>query len=176
MRHLGGGDRPITLTESMNSDPSVPPEVSEYELGRVYFVVSSKHDEAALSIRHYPMRQGLLLPVYPLSAVEDALPLLYEDTARYAAQWPKIMVEDLDRDAKGFSLPGELMPSGIAPMENAPALLAIARDHAPTGSEAEAWLQDAEVRVLWDNIWVLESNTKDFAHEAEVINEHGIDL
>jgi len=39
-----------------------------------------------------------------------------------------------------------------------------------------AGLEDPGVRVLYDDIPIWESNKKDFAHEAEIISGHGIDL
>ncbi len=145
-------------------------------MGRVYFIVSSKHDEATLSIDHYPARERLVLPVHPSSAVEDALPYLDSAARHYAAQWQKIMVLDLDRDARGFSLPREHLPRGIAPSENAEDLLAIAREHVTGAPELEAWLADPNAQVLWENTAIYESNKWEFAHEAEVINEYDIDL
>ncbi len=152
------------------------PNISEYETGRVYFIVSSKHGEATLAIDHYPARQSLLLPVFPSSAVEDALPYLDFAARHYAAQWRKIMVSNLDRDARGFSLPGEHLPRGIAPSENADELLAIARGYVAGAPEGEAWLADPDARVLWENTAIYESNKWQFAHEAEVLNEYDIAL
>ncbi len=151
-------------------------EVTEYELGRVYFIVSSKHDEATLSIEHHPAQQSLLLPVYPSSAVEESLPLLDRATAHYAAQWEKIMVSDLDRDANGFSVPGDHLPRGIAPIENADELLRIARRHVAGTEEGEASLAEPTARVLSDDAHVWPSNIWEFAHEAEILNEHDITL
>jgi hypothetical protein len=156
----------------------VTPEVSDYELSRVYFIVSSKYDEAALTIEHHPHGQVLMLPVYPSSAVDEALPLLDTATAHYASQWEKIMVDDLDRDAKGFSVPGDHLPNGIAPMDRAPELLTIARRHVdhPDAPEGKAWLEADDAKVLWGDAWILPSNKWEFVHEVEVFNEHGIDI
>lgn len=155
----------------------MPESLSEYELTRVYFIVSSKWGEATLSIDHYPARQSVVIPVYPSSAVDEVLPLLRVAAAHYARQWQKIMVPDPEeRDARGFSLPGSHLPSGIAPSNNADKLLAIARKHVEGAPEGEAWLSESTARVLWDDIDIHESNKWEFAHEAEVLNEFEIAL
>jgi hypothetical protein len=153
-------------------EPPVVDRVTEYELGRVYFIVSSKHGEASLAIDHNPARQGLLLPVHPSSSVEEAAHLLYPEVAHYAEQWEKIMVDDLDRGAKGFSVPGDELPRGIAPSENAGALYDLALRHG--GPQFEAWFRQPGSKILWEDVHVNPSNTWQFVHEVESINEHGI--
>lgn len=98
---------------------------------RIYFIVSSKMG-ASLSIDYPRGRQGLMLPVYPTSAVEEALHLLEPAFAHYAAQWPKIMVPDPeDTGADGFWVPSKGMPVRIADMAHADELRTIAARHAP---------------------------------------------
>lgn len=147
----------------------VAEEVSEGELARVYFVVSSKEGEASLSIEHNPARQSLLLPVYPESAVEDALELLYPEVAHYAAQWEKAMVRDLDRDAEGFSVLGDEMPRGIAPVENADALTELARRY--VGPKWRPWLEEPSFSAMHVNREINPGNTCQIAHEVEIINK-----
>ena len=156
---------------------------TEYQLSHVYFIVSSKRGEATLSIDHNPAHQTLVLPVFPSSAVEEALSLLTPEAAHYAAQWKKFMVPDLDRDALGFCVPGDHLPNGIADESKAPELLTIARRHVnPEDSpEGDAWLKDPDlsdpnVNVLWSRSEVFPSNVDDFAHDATLMNEHSIDL
>lgn len=98
--------------------------------------------------------------------------LLHPEVAHYAGQWKKIMVTDLDRDARGFSVSGDELPRGIAPSENADALLDVALRHA--GPEVGASYRQPGSRVLWVGGEVNPNNTWHFAHEVESINEHGI--
>lgn len=156
---------------------------TDYQLSHVYYIVASKRGEATLSIEHNPAGQVLVLPVFPSSAVEEALPLLTPEAAHYAAQWRSFMVQDLDRDALGFCVPGDHLPNGIADESRAAELLAIARGHVdPDDSpEGHAWLSDPElsdpeVKVLRSRSEFYPSNLDDFAHDATLMNEHAIDL
>ena len=153
----------------------IPENVTECELGRVYFVVSSKYDEVDLTVYHNPARQRLILPAYPSSAVEEASLLLNSGAAHYVLQWQKIMVEELHRDARGFSVPGDHLPQGIAPTQNATGLLEIVRKHVVGLPEGEAFLEPG-ARVFFESVTVDNSNLREFAHEAEVFNEYDIEL
>ncbi len=96
----------------------------------VYFLVSSKENNATISVEHPVGRQTLTLPVYPLNAVPEALPLLEPVFAHYVAQWEKIMVPDAgEPDCRGFYLTPADVPNRIADPDNAPALAAIATRH-----------------------------------------------
>jgi hypothetical protein len=101
---------------------------------------------------------------------------MYAEVAHYTEQWQKIMISDLDRDAKGFSVPGEHLPRGLAPSANAESLLEVARRHVTPGSEGEGWLSPPHGQVLISRVTINPSNTWQFAHEVESINEHRITL
>ena len=115
-------------------------------LWRVYFFVShySGGRMAALDVHHRLTRvvpdaggrQELWLPVHPLDAVSEALPLLDPVYAHYAAQWPKIMsdyviVDDEELPGRGFFLEGEDVPEQIADPSHADQLDVVAWKNIP---------------------------------------------
>jgi hypothetical protein len=61
-------------------------------------------------------RQALTLPVRPLDAVAEALPLLHPIYAHYVAQWPKVLPRsDEEKEfGRGFFLEGSVVPEQIA--------------------------------------------------------------
>jgi hypothetical protein len=108
----------------------VPNPISSH--WRVYFILSSKEGTATISVDHRLGNQGLILPVFPMNAVPEALPLLEPAFAHYVAQWEKIMVPDpYDADARGFYIEGNAVPSRIADPSNLPQLSEIVRRHTP---------------------------------------------
>jgi hypothetical protein len=105
--------------------------------------------------------------VHPNSAVEAALPLLSPPARHYAAQWEKMMVEDLDLDAVIVSVDASEVPDGIAPAENGPELYQIALAYV-TGYGRE--LLEYTGRVLRTDFELSPSNTDEFSHEIEVFD------
>jgi hypothetical protein len=83
-------------------------------------------------------RQALWLPVQPLDATVEALPLLDPIFAHYVAQWPKIM-RGLEEEefGRGFFLEGEVLPEQIADPSRADALDVIAWRHIPPATRRE---------------------------------------
>lgn len=122
-------------------------DVTDYERKHVYFCLSSKYQEATLSIDHWEARQSPLLPWYPDSAINEALPLLDECAAHYVREFTREAEIEWHRDATFLTVPASHLPRGIAPGENADQLLAIARRHAG-GPEAKAWMADVHFRAL----------------------------
>jgi hypothetical protein len=62
-------------------------------------------------------RQALTLPVRPLNAVPEALPLLDPIYAHYVAQWPKVVPrseEEEEEFGRGFFVEGSVVPEQIA--------------------------------------------------------------
>lgn len=89
-------------------------------------------------------RQALWLPVHPLDAVSEALPLLDAVYAHYVAQWPKIMSDitnDEDEFGRGFFLDGADLPEQIADPSHADELDVIAWRNIPT-----------ETRRYWEEV------------------------
>jgi hypothetical protein len=87
-------------------------------------------------------RQALWLPVHPMDAVGEALPLLDPVYAHYAAQWPKIMsdhvsIGDKEDVGRGFHIRDMSLPEQIADPAHADELDVIAWRNIPPETRRE---------------------------------------
>ena len=141
---------------------------------RVYFYVGhyAGGRMAALDVHHRLTRvvpdaggrQELWLPVHPLDAVKEALPLLDPVYAHYAAQWPKIMsdyviVDDEELAGRGFFLEGENVPEQIADPSHADELDVIAWGNIPP-----------DLRREWEELGGRESLTHALTDDDRLID------
>jgi hypothetical protein len=119
--------------------------VGHYDGGR--FSALDVHHRLTRIVPDAGGRQALWLPVHPLDAVSEALPLLDRVYAHYAAQWPKIMsdyviIGDWEEEGRGFFLEGEDLPEQIADPSHADELDVIAWRNIPPETRRE-WEEEA---------------------------------
>jgi hypothetical protein len=78
-------------------------------------------------------RQTLWLPVHPMDAVSEAMPLLDPVYRHYLAQWPRIMQVSADPTGfvGGFYLDGSVLPEEIADPSHADELEVVAYKNIP---------------------------------------------
>jgi len=153
---------------------SAPGEVVELRLRSIYFTTSSKEGYADLTITHLYANESLTLPVVPLNAIPDALPLIEPAFAHYAAQWEKYLVPDPNEtDATGFAIPAGGMPRHIAPPTNWEDLAALMWSY--TTDEIKNLLahRRPDAVFVWDRELFDQGNLDEVAGEPE---DFGIEM